>query len=157
LKDIDMRNRHCELDSMFIAVLDYRNFQVAFDASFTAARVLELMAATGLSLNRARQDIPAVGYRHVTLVCPWEAKGRVMRTVMERHLRDRVDLTDGVKVFVDGGWALVVPDPDHPQYHVIASTVDPARVDSLLEEYVAVVRDAITGVQAEAQEATQRE
>ena len=133
------------------------HFQVAFDASFTAARALELMAATGLSLNRLRQEIPQVGYRHVTLFCPWEAKGRVMRTVMERHLRDRVDLTDGVKVFVDGGWALVVPDPDHPQYHVIASTQDPCRVDALLEEYVSLVRDTVDGLQAEAQGVAERE
>jgi mannose-1-phosphate guanylyltransferase / phosphomannomutase len=132
-------------------------FQIAFDASYTVARALELMAATGLSLHRLRQEIPQVGYRHVTLFCPWEAKGRVMRTVMERHLRDRVDLTDGVKVFVDGGWALVVPDPDHPQYHVIASTQDPSRVDGLLEEYVTLVRDTVEGLNTEAQGVTERE
>jgi len=132
------------------------HFQVAFDASVTAARTLELMAATGLSLHGLRQEIPQVGYRHVTLFCPWEAKGRVMRTVMERHLRDRVDLTDGVKVFVDGGWAMVVPDPDHPQYHVIASTQDPGRVDALLEEYVTLVRDTVE-LPAEAQGVTERE
>lgn len=34
LKEIDLRNRHCELASMFIAELDYRNFQVAFDAEW---------------------------------------------------------------------------------------------------------------------------
>jgi len=43
-------------------------FQVAFDASYTAARALELMAATGLSLSRLRQEIPQVGYRHMTLL-----------------------------------------------------------------------------------------
>jgi len=37
-----------------------------------------------------------------------------MRAMMERHLRDRVDLTDGVKVFFDDGWVLVVPDPTVP-------------------------------------------
>jgi mannose-1-phosphate guanylyltransferase/phosphomannomutase len=132
-------------------------FQVAFDAAFTAAHALELMAATGLSLNRVRQDIPRVGYRRETLFCPWEAKGRVMRSVMERHLRDRVDLTDGVKVFVDGGWALVVPDPDHPQYHVIASTEDPSRVDAVLGEYVDLVRSTVEGLHSEAQEVTERE
>jgi mannose-1-phosphate guanylyltransferase/phosphomannomutase len=133
------------------------HFQIAFDAAFTTARTLELLAATGLSLSQVRAEIPSVGYRREALFCPWEAKGRVMRTVMERHLRDRVDLTDGVKVFVEGGWVLVVPDPDHPQYHVIASTEDPARADSLLEEYAGLVRDTVAGFHSEAQRVTERE
>ena len=133
------------------------HFQVAFDASFTVARVLEMMAATGLSLNKARQDVPSVGYRHDILFCPWEAKGRVMRTVMERHLRDRVDLTDGVKVFVEGGWVLVVPDPDHPQYHVIASTEDRAQAERLVEEYGAMVRESVEEQRTEAQSVHERE
>ncbi|GAC1613370.1 MAG: mannose-1-phosphate guanyltransferase [Candidatus Dormibacteraceae bacterium] len=133
------------------------HFQVAFDASYTVARTLELMAATGISLSRARADVPEVGYRRASLFCPWEAKGRVMRTVMERHLRDRVDLTDGVKVFVEGGWVLVVPDPDTPQYHVIASTEDPSRADALLEEYVNLVRATVEGLRAEALGVSERE
>jgi mannose-1-phosphate guanylyltransferase/phosphomannomutase len=67
-----------------------------------------------------------------------------MRTMMERHMRDRVDLTDGVKVFVDGGWVLVVPDADRPEYHVIASTLDPALSDRLVAEYALMVRSAVS-------------
>jgi mannose-1-phosphate guanylyltransferase/phosphomannomutase len=80
-----------------------------------------------------------------------------MRTVMERHLRDRVDLTDGVKVFADGGWALVVPDPDHPQYHVFTSAEDPGRADALLEEYLRLVRETVEQLPAESQGVMERE
>jgi mannose-1-phosphate guanylyltransferase/phosphomannomutase len=66
-----------------------------------------------------------------------------MRTMMERHLKDRVDLTDGVKVFVDGGWVLVVPDADRPEYHIIASTLDPVRSQQLVDEYSALVRSVV--------------
>lgn len=116
-------------------------FGVAYDAAFTVAHLIEMLAVTGSSLSRIKAEIPAVGYSRETIFCPWEAKGRVMRTVMERHLRDRVDLTDGVKVFVDGGWVLVVPDPDQPSYHVIASAPRQDRADALVKEYAAVVRE----------------
>ena len=72
-----------------------------------------------------------------------DVKGRVMRAMMERHLRDRVDLTDGVKVFLDAGWVLVVPDADKPEYHVIASTLDPARSRALVDEYSLMVRSVV--------------
>src|SRR5260221_2076333 len=50
LKDIDLRNRRCELASMFIADLAYRNFQVAFDAEW-------LVPAHCFSPLRVHQDM----------------------------------------------------------------------------------------------------
>jgi mannose-1-phosphate guanylyltransferase/phosphomannomutase len=120
------------------------DFALSFDAIFTIARILEMLAKTGASLGALRGRIPAVTHRTAVEFCPWEVKGRVMRTMMERHLRDRVDLTDGVKVFVDDGWVLVAPDPDRPEYYVIASTTDPGHADRLVEEYSALVRSVVT-------------
>jgi hypothetical protein len=48
-------------------------------------------------------------------------KGEVMRRMVEGHRGDHLDLTDGLKVGVGGGWVLVLPDPDRPSYRVIAS------------------------------------
>lgn len=120
------------------------DFAVSFDAMFTAVRVLELLAKSGTSVGALRARVPAVAHRSAVEFCPWEVKGRVMRTMMERHLKDRVDLTDGVKVFVEGGWVLVVPDADRPEYHVIASTLDPALSDRLVEEYSHLVRSVVS-------------
>ena len=120
------------------------DFAIAFDAMFTTVRALELLAQTGTSIATLKSRIPQVAHKKAVEFCPWDVKGRVMRTMMERHLRDRVDLTDGVKVFVDGGWVLVVPDADRPEYHIIASTLDPAKSSSLVEEYSALVRSVVT-------------
>ena len=120
------------------------NFAISFDAVITAVRVLELLAQTGTSLAALRSHIPGVAHRKAVEFCPWEVKGRVMRTMMEKHLKDRVDLTDGVKVFVEGGWVLVVPDADRPEYHIIASTLDPARSNRLVEEYSQLVRSVVS-------------
>jgi mannose-1-phosphate guanylyltransferase/phosphomannomutase len=120
------------------------DFAVSFDAIFTTVRVLELLARTGVSLGALKSRIPAVAHRSTVEFCPWEVKGRVMRTMMERHLKDRIDLTDGVKVFVEGGWVLVVPDADRPEYHIIASTLDPVKSQSLVDEYAALVRSVVT-------------
>ena len=120
------------------------DFAVSFDAVCTIARVLELLAKTGTSLGALRSRIPSVAHRTAIEFCPWEVKGRVMRTMMEKHLKDRVDLTDGVKVFVDDGWVLVAPDPDRPEYYVIASTREPGHADRLVEEYSQLVRSVVS-------------
>ena len=133
------------------------DFAVAFDAIFTAVRVLELLAQTGAVLGALRTRIPNVSHRHAVEFCPWDVKGRVMRTVMERHLKDRVDLTDGVKIFVEGGWVLVVPDADKPEYHIIASVQDPVQARTLVEEYSALVRSVVTEVAPQADAVVERE
>jgi mannose-1-phosphate guanylyltransferase / phosphomannomutase len=127
------------------------DFAVSFDAIFTTVRLLELLAHTGASVGVLRSRIPAVAHRTAVEFCPWEVKGRVMRTMMERHSKDRVDLTDGVKVFVDGGWVLVVPDADRPLYRIIASTLDAARSDALVEDYASMVRAVVTEMAPQAE------
>jgi mannose-1-phosphate guanylyltransferase / phosphomannomutase len=127
------------------------DFAVSFDAIFTTVRLLELLAHTGASLDSLQHKIPAVAHRTAVEFCPWEVKGRVMRTMMEKHIKDRVDLTDGVKVFVEGGWVLVVPDADRPEYHIIASTLDPVKSAALVEEYSALVRSVVTEMAPQAE------
>src|SRR5207245_7844993 len=119
------------------------DFALSFDAVITTVRVLELLAKTGGSLGALRSQIPVVAHRSAVEFCPWDIKGRVIRTMMEKHLKDRVDLTDGVKVFVEGGWVLVVPDADRPEYHIIASALDARRSERLVDEYAQLVRSVV--------------
>ena len=127
------------------------DFAVSFDAMYTTVRLVEMLAKTHTGLGALRSRIPSVSHQHAVEFCPWDVKGRVMRAMMERHLRDRVDLTDGVKVFFDDGWVLVVPDADRPEYHVIASTLDAARSRALVEEYSALVRSVVAEMAPQAE------
>jgi mannose-1-phosphate guanylyltransferase / phosphomannomutase len=114
----------------------------AFDAMYTLVKLLELRALVGIPLSEARAALPHLAYVTATEFCPWEVKGRVMRILLDRHRTDSVDLVDGIKVYVDGGFVLVRPDPDEPAYHVVASVADPERGRELVEEYLAQVREA---------------
>ena len=78
---------------------------------------------------------------HRELPCPWAQKGLVMRVLTER-LRDRdVDLTDGIKVFDDRGWAQVLPDPDEPLIHLYAEGGSPEVSEELVAELRAIVEE----------------
>ena len=114
----------------------------AFDAIYTVARLLELRARSGRPLSAVREEVPRWAHLEVQEFCPWEAKGRVMRMLLEQHREDPIDLTDGIKVFVEGGYVLMVPDPDRPCYHVVASVEDEAQARTLLEDFAGRVRAA---------------
>jgi phosphomannomutase len=65
-----------------------------------------------------------------------------MRVLLEQHGDALLDLADGIKVFVEGGWVLVQPDPDTPYYHVVVSVEDAEVGRELLESYAERVRAA---------------
>jgi mannose-1-phosphate guanylyltransferase / phosphomannomutase len=114
----------------------------AFDAMFTLVKLLELRARSGRSLSSVSAEVPRWAHLEVEEFCPWEAKGRVMRVLLERHRDQTVDLADGIKVLVEGGYVLMLPDPDRPCYHVVASVENEATARCLLEEYAGRVRAA---------------
>jgi mannose-1-phosphate guanylyltransferase/phosphomannomutase len=86
--------------------------------------------------------LPQVADVTATEFCPWEAKGRAMRILRDRHRTGSVDHVDGITVYVDDGFVLACPDPDEPAYHVVASVADPERGRQLVDEYLVQVREA---------------
>ena len=116
---------------------------LGFDAIFTLVKLLELLAKDGRAVSAVRKEVPRAAYEHRLETVPWDAKGRVMRTMVEMHRDAPVDLADGIKVFVDGGWVLVLPDPDMPRYHIIVSMEDSDKARALADRYSAMVKTAV--------------
>ena len=114
----------------------------AYDAMYTLIKLLEMRAVFGTALSEMRRGLPVSTYITATEFCPWEAKGKVMRRLLEEHEGRDLDLVDGLKVFVDSGFVLVRPDPDEPAYHVVASVDDEATGRRLVDEYLEKVRAA---------------
>jgi mannose-1-phosphate guanylyltransferase/phosphomannomutase len=66
-----------------------------------------------------------------------------MRHVAERHSGDRVEDTDGLKVFDGSDWALVIPDPEDPVTHVWAEGGSDSEAEQRAGKYVALVEEAL--------------
>jgi mannose-1-phosphate guanylyltransferase / phosphomannomutase len=120
-------------------------FLPAPDCFMTLASALEVFRETPLSGVRQRFGD---SFGHVVrerLECPWSAKGRVMRGLAEKFGGDPdAILTEGVLLNVEGGWVLMLPDPDSPLFYVYAeSEDDDGDPTELMEEYVELVKSLI--------------
>jgi len=115
----------------------FGEFMPAFDSMFSFAKLLEMLATTGLSIGELARELPAAHVLHADVRCPWEVKGRIMRELTkEAEDAGPVDLIDGIKVKQDGGWSLVLPDAAEPYFHVFAESDTPANAEVLLNRYV---------------------
>ncbi len=114
-------------------------FQPNFDGLFTIAKVMELCARTGLSLAETFAAIPRRSYHHVQVPCSREFKGGLMRRMSEAAVDQEASFVDGVRIDMERGWVLVLPDQNRPVAHIFAEAADPATAEQLRDTYRAKV------------------
>jgi mannose-1-phosphate guanylyltransferase/phosphomannomutase len=119
------------------------DFLPAYDAAVTLVKLLDLLAAVGRPLSAVCASLPSVFVAHETIVTPWERKGTVMREIVENVGAHDVELVDGVKIFDEGRWALVLPDPEDALTHVWAEAGSAADARRLAHEYVQRIRQVL--------------
>ncbi|HWI61610.1 MAG TPA: sugar phosphate nucleotidyltransferase [Symbiobacteriaceae bacterium] len=105
------------------------------DPLLAIGRLLEWMATDHLTQRDVLGHLPAAHTAQRIARCPWEAKGRVMRRLLEEHEGSVVDMVDGLRIQRPEGWALLLPDPDEPVYRVYAEADDVVRAEALAERY----------------------
>ncbi len=105
----------------------------AFDALYASAKLIELLAREGRRLSELVDMLPPWHLATVRVPCPWEHKGRVMRSLIAEQPRNEVELFEGLRVRHDDGWVLVLPDASDPTFSVYAE----AGSDGEAREYAA--------------------
>ncbi|HEY5522678.1 MAG TPA: mannose-1-phosphate guanyltransferase [Desulfuromonadaceae bacterium] len=113
----------------------FPRFQSAFDGMFAIARLMELSAASGITLSQALTDVPLTAFLQTSLPCPWEMKGGIMRKMSEDSLEKEATFIDGIKVHFGAEWVLVLPDQYLPVIHIVADARNQKSAQKLLGEY----------------------
>jgi mannose-1-phosphate guanylyltransferase/phosphomannomutase len=126
----------------------FPEFLPAYDAVASLCKLLELLAPVRTTLSELVGGLPISTLVHRRLPCPWALKGVVMRVLSERLRDRRLDLTDGIKVFEDRGWAQVLPDPDEPVVHIYAEGESEEDSQALEAELHALVEEIMQTEQA---------
>jgi mannose-1-phosphate guanylyltransferase/phosphomannomutase len=116
----------------------FPEFLASFDGLMSVVKVLELMARTRTSLGRVVDEIPEFHMVRRDVPTPWEAKGAIMRRLLERT-DDSAITIDGVKVYRGEDWALVVPHQQEPVIRVWAEAGTEEEAHALATEFADLV------------------
>jgi len=108
-----------------------------FDSMFCIAKLMEMLTIQERNLGQIRSELPTIFHRCYSLRCPWNAKGRLMRHLIEVTPPEKVELIDGVKIvdYPHDRWVLILPDAGEPLVHIYADGNDRDWVDRSLQEY----------------------
>ena len=115
------------------------SFLPAYDAVMALAKLLELLALSGRTLEAVVDALPPAHVVRRDVPTAWEVKGTVMRRLIAHLSADRVETTDGVKAYRGDDWALVVPHPKEPLVRVWAEAGSAEKADALASEFTELV------------------
>jgi mannose-1-phosphate guanylyltransferase/phosphomannomutase len=120
----------------------FPDFLPSFDGAAALVELIALLGRAGESLAEVVGRIPDMPILHTEVETPFEAKGVVMRTLMEQLAEEDAHLVliDGIKVLSPGGWVLVSPDPEEPSTHIWAEGLDWSASADLAEDFVTRLR-----------------
>ncbi len=114
----------------------FPDFLFATDGMFNIAKILELVALSGHSLQQVDQRLERLHRTEREIPCHWESKGKVMRRAMRHSETLHRELIDGIKiVFDERTWVLLIPSKEHALFHLFVEADTMDRAAALAEEY----------------------
>jgi len=118
-------------------------FLLNFDAIAGLVKIIEFLCLQNTTLTETIKEIPDFYVSKKKIFCPWELKGRVMRTLITEKDQEKVELLDGVKFILENGWALVLPDADMPLCRVYSEGVTPEVAETISDKYIDKIKAII--------------
>lgn len=98
----------------------FPEFLTASDGMYSACRILEMLAATGLQLSELDLTLPKRHQSTVSVPCPYERRGTVMRRAMDHSEGMQRLLVDGIRLTEGQISILLAPDKEQALFTVTA-------------------------------------
>ena len=97
------------------------------------------MGRENLSLSELVATMPAVYLDKQEVHCPADEKAGVMRMLLERLKDEKLELSQGIKIWHDEGWSLVVPDDEEPIFTVYTEASSLEKANEITRKYVSMI------------------
>jgi len=110
-------------------------FTMHFDAIAGLAKILDFMNTNNYRLSDLVDMIPDLHIKKAVVECPWNAKGKVIRQIIQENEKNSIETIEGVKIFKDDGWVLVLPDAEQPVCRIISESYSDEFAEELTNIY----------------------
>ena len=116
---------------------------LSFDAIAGLVRIIEYICKSNIPLSEIVSEIPEFFIIRKDIHCPWELKGTIMRTIINEQNGNKIELLDGIKLYSNQGWVLIMPDADKPIFRIISESNSNIESETLCDKYYSLVERII--------------
>ena len=110
-------------------------FVLEFDAVGGLVKLLDFLKNEECTLQEVLEKIPQTYFGQREYPCDNRSKGHLMHHLMQRHENQQVELAEGVKIYEDGGWVLVLPHKHKPLLRIISEGMNQEFAEELAQKY----------------------
>jgi phosphomannomutase len=118
----------------------YPRINFARDSLVGMALVLHLLAGTGRTISELMDELPRSYMRKEKLACRSDRIRAVLRMIRDEYTPCPMDLRDGVKVTVPGGWFLVRGSNTEPIIRIVAESATAEGAHRIIDDVRTRVR-----------------
>ncbi|MBC7101077.1 MAG: phosphoglucosamine mutase [Methanobacteriales archaeon] len=130
--------------------LIFPDFVYGRDGALSAAKILEIMAEEGKPISKLVAELPKYYSEKMKIRCPDELKPKVMATIQEKVEKDpkidRIDTTDGVKIFKEDGWVIIRPSGTEPIFRCFAEAKSQEKATQMAKWGISIVKKSINEI-----------
>ncbi len=119
----------------------FPDFQPAFDGIYGLLKFLEIYSKNNLTLKELVEELPEYFKVKATVDCYAENKGKIMRKLIEENAEKNIEYIDGIKIYMDDSWVLIIPHPEEPALIIYAESTTLKKAQELLEEFNQKIKD----------------
>lgn len=121
----------------------HKVFRLYFDSYGLIIKILEILAEESIALSDLVSEIPDYYMMQREIDCPWEWKGRIIRSLIEDEELDpsSMELDEGIKVNHRYGWALILPDNDNASCRIYSQGYTEEYANELADFYELKIKE----------------
>jgi len=140
-----IRTKHSPHDVMNSIILseDIEQFRMNYDGIYGLLKILEYISRWNIELHGLVGELPKYYISKKDIEVSSDFKGRVIKSLIEENSNSKLELTEGVKVYIDGGWALVLPHNDKPMCRIITEGFSEEYAESITDIFEEKVKNII--------------
>ena len=120
----------------------FADHQYCRDGAMAAARMIEFVARNGPIQDQV-DSLPKYFTFKSAAPCADDKKERLIECMASNHSKERMDRTDGLKIFFDDGWVLLRPSGTEPKFRIYCESKDESVAKRRSEDFVREVADIL--------------
>jgi mannose-1-phosphate guanylyltransferase/phosphomannomutase len=113
-----------------------QQFTMNFDAIASLIKIMDFLKTNKYSLSDLVDMIPEFHINKKQVKCPWSAKGKVIREFIQQNNCESIETIEGVKIYQENGWVLVLPDSEKAMCSIISESSSAEFAEELTNMYV---------------------
>ncbi|MFH1074621.1 MAG: mannose-1-phosphate guanyltransferase [Candidatus Firestonebacteria bacterium] len=118
----------------------FPEFMPSLDAMMSVVKILDALAVVDEKISDIIKKVPESRIIREHVVCQWETKGTVMRELNEYAKDKKAEQIDGIKIFEEEGWIMILPDGEKPLFHLNAEAKTVEAAKKLIAKYGQMIK-----------------